>query len=431
MILRLSTSAERGFLVVAALGLAVFLSYFSIRNALAEQQAGLETPQGFSRAAHLEPGNARNWYLLGRYWQYNLEDPDSTRAIAAYRTSLSFAPESADTWLDLAAAYESENDIPAARDAFQKAKEAYPLSAIVAWRYGNFLLRQGEQDSSFHEIRRAVQADPKRAAEAFSRCLRVAPDINAVLDQVLPASRDVYLDVLWDLLGDGKIDEALRVWSRLATLHPQLSLSDVYPLVDALTQKKQLPLARQIWDQAVTFTRIPQPLDPPGSLVWDGGFESGITGVGFAWKLPPVTRGVQATIDAREKHSGKYSLRVSFDGKLDVNFQDVCQLVPVQPSTAYNFSAWVQTRELTTDEGIRFRLNAFSAAGVSSVFTEDVRGTVPWKKIEIPWQSSNGVNAVQICLKRNPSAAADNRILGTAWVDDVALLPAIPENAQP
>jgi len=431
MILRLSTSAERGFLVVAALGLAVFLSYFSIRNALAEQQAGLETPRGFSLATHLEPGNARNWYLLGRYWQYNLEDPDPTRAIAAYRTSLFFAPESADTWLDLAAAYEFEGDVPAARDAFRKAKEAYPLSAVVAWRYGNFLLRQGEQDAAFREIRRAVQADPKRAAEALSRCLRVDPDINTVLDQVLPASRDVYVDVLWDLLGDGKTEDALQVWSRLAALHPQLPLSDVYPLVDSLTQKQQLRLARQIWDQAVTFTRIPQPLDPPGSLVWDGGFESGITGAGFAWKLPPVTRGVQVGVDAREKHSGKYSLRVSFDGKLDVNFLDVCQFVPVQPSTAYKFSAWVQTRELTTDEGIRFRLNAFSPTGVSPVLTEDVRGTVSWKKIEIPWQSGNDVNAMQICLKRNPSAAADNRIQGTAWIDDVALLPASAGNAHP
>jgi tetratricopeptide (TPR) repeat protein len=431
MILRLSTSAERGFLVVAALGLAVFLSCFSIRNALAEHQAGLETAQGFARAAHLEPGNATNWYLLGRYWQYNLEDPDTTRAIAAYRTSLSFAPESADTWLDLAAAYESESDIPAARDAFRKAKEAYPLSAVVAWRYGNFLLRQGEQDAAFREIRRAVQADPKRAAESFSRCLRVDPDINAVLDQALPASRDVYVDVLRDLLDDGKTEDALRVWSRLAVLHPLLQLSDAYPLVDALIQKKQLLLARQVWDQAVTLTRIPQPLDPPGSLVWDGGFESGFTGAGFAWKIPPISHGVQAGIDGHEKHSGKYSLRVSFDGKLDVNFQDVCQFVPVQPSRAYQFSAWVQTRELTTDEGIRFRLTSFSPAGASSVFTEDVRGTVPWKKIEIPWQSGNGVSAMQICLKRNPSAAVDNRIQGTAWIDDVALLPASPENAQP
>jgi|SRR5271163_2568687 len=431
MILRLSTSAERAVLAVAALGLAAFLSYYSIRNALAEYQAGLETLQGFSRAARLEPGNARNWYLLGRYWQYNLENPDPVRAIASYRNSLSFAPESADTWLELAAAYESENDLPAARDAFRKAKEAYPLSAIVAWQYGNFLLRQGEQDAAFREIRRAVQSDPKRAAEAFSRCLRVDPDFRAVLDQVLPPSRDVYVDVLWDLLGDGKTDEALEVWSRLAALHPQFPLSDIYPLVDALMQKKQFQIARRIWDQAATFASLPPLLDPPGSAVWDGSFESLITGAGFAWKLPPVKDGVQVGFDPHEKHSGRYSLRVSFDGKLDVNFQDVCQLVAVLPSTSYSFSAWVQTRDLTTDEGIRFRLTAYTSAGVASVFTNDFRGTLPWTKLELPWRSGSDVNSLQICLKRNPSAAADNRIQGTAWIDDVALVPAGPEHAQP
>src|SRR5271170_4720469 len=149
MILRLSTSAERAVLAVAALGLAAFLSYYSIRNALAEYQAGLETLQGFSRAARLEPGNARNWYLLGRYWQYNLENPDAQRAIRTYQTSLSLDPHSADTWLDLATAYESEDDLAAARNAFLQAKRSYPLSPEVSWRYGNFLLRRGETDAAF------------------------------------------------------------------------------------------------------------------------------------------------------------------------------------------------------------------------------------------------------------------------------------------
>ena len=431
MILRLSTSLERGVLAAAALGLAAFLSFSSIRNAWAEHYAGLETPQGFLRATQLEPGNARNWYLLGRYWQYNLENPDAERAIAAYRTSLSFAPQSADTWLDLAAVYESENDLPAARDAYRKAKEAYPLSAVVAWRYGNFLLRQGEQDSAFREIRHAIQSDPKRAAEAFSRCIRVDPDIHAILDQVLPASRDVYVDVMRELLDEGNVEQALVVWFRLVALYPHLPLSDSYQLVDSLIQKMQLNLARQIWDQAVALTGMSQLLDPPGSVVWDGSFESGIRGVGFAWRISPLSGGVQASIDGHEKHSGKYSLRITFDGKSDVNFQNACQIVVVQPSTAYHFSAWVQTRNLTTDEGIRFQLNASSPAGEPATLTNDLRGTVPWTRIEIPWKSGSDVNEMQICLKRNPSAASDNRIQGTVWVDDVALIPAGAENARP
>src|ERR1700720_2629036 len=108
MILRLSSPASRGLLVLFALALAAALSYSGIHNALAEHNAGLNTSEGYERAIQLEPDDARNWYLLGRYWQYNLEDPDNQHAIRAYHTALSFDSHSADTWMDLATAYESE-----------------------------------------------------------------------------------------------------------------------------------------------------------------------------------------------------------------------------------------------------------------------------------------------------------------------------------
>src|SRR5205814_10014679 len=63
-----------------------------------------------SRAVHLEPAKPQNWYLLGRYWQYNLEDPDAARAIHSYLFALSLNPGSSDTWLDLATVYERSEE---------------------------------------------------------------------------------------------------------------------------------------------------------------------------------------------------------------------------------------------------------------------------------------------------------------------------------
>lgn len=432
MILRLSTSAERAALAVAALLLAAFLSYFSIRNARAEHLVGLETVDGLSRAVELEPNNARNWFLLGRYWLYNLEDPDVPRAIRIYETSLALDPRSAETWLDLAAAYESLNDLAAARDGFHNAKHAYPLSAEVAWRYGNFLLRGGEQEAAFDEIRKAVQGDPHRASEAVSRCLRVRRDLSDVIDRVLPPSRDVYIDVMTTLLADNNLPGALVVWSHLAALHPKIHISDVYVLVEALRQKREFNVARQIWDQAADFSGFAQLNNRPGSLVWDGSFESGISGPGFAWRIPPLTGGIETFFDTSEKHSGKQSLRLTFDGKHNVNFLDVCQYVVVEPSTAYRFSAWVLTHSITTDQGIRFYLSPLpSSAAAPPVVTSDVRGTQPWTKIELPWTSGKDVHELQICLQRNATDSSDNRIQGTAWIDDVALTPEPPEPSKP
>src|SRR6516162_3216952 len=191
-------SVSRGVILIFALAAAVFLSYFSIRNAVAVHYADLETHQGYERAVRLEPGDYRNWDLLGRYWQFNLEDPDTSRAIHAYLTSLSFNPRSANTWMDLAAAYESDGNPAAARNAYLQAKKDYPVSAEVAWRYGNFLLRQGELDAAFLEMHRAVEADHRLGAEAFSRCLRVEPDVEKIVDRVLPRASGVYVNVISD-----------------------------------------------------------------------------------------------------------------------------------------------------------------------------------------------------------------------------------------
>src|SRR5580704_16485257 len=195
MILRISSPAVRILLVLLASMIVVALSFSGVRNALAAHDAGLNTPEGYELATRLEPDDARNWYLLGRYWQYNLEDPDAQRAIRSYQTALSYDPHSADTWLDLATAYESEGDLSAARNAFLQAKRAYSLSPEVSWRYGNFLLRRGELDSAFAQIKHAVEADPKHAAAAVALGTRFEPDLNALLERVLPHTQEAYLIV--------------------------------------------------------------------------------------------------------------------------------------------------------------------------------------------------------------------------------------------
>src|ERR1700719_2631259 len=256
MILRLSSIAQRGLLVVASFAVALILSYFGIRNALAAHYAGLETPEAFERATRLEPANPRNWYLLGRYWQYNLEDPDAARAIRSYLSALSLNPGSSDTWLDLATTYESEGNLTAARDAFLHAKKVYPLSPEVSWRYGNFLLRQRELEPAFAEMRHAVKADPTRGAEAFSRSLRVEPNIEKILDRILPPIDSVYVDVIWDQTTNGQTDIALQVWDHLVAIHPRVPLRDVFPLIGALRNNKRIAEARRVWDQAVVVAGL-------------------------------------------------------------------------------------------------------------------------------------------------------------------------------
>jgi tetratricopeptide (TPR) repeat protein len=433
MVLRLSSSIARATLLFVAAVLAGALGYSSSRNALAAHYAGLETRQGQERAVELEPGNPETWFLLGRYWQYNIEEPDTKRAVAAYRNALSLDPHSANTWLDLAAAYESEGDAAAARDAFQQAKGVYPISAEVAWRYGNFLLRQNEIPAAFAQIRHAVEVDPKRAAEAVSRSWRLDPDINSIIENVLPPSAPVYLDAIRELDADAAMDPALTVWDRLRTLQPppQIALNDVIPFIDSLVQAHRIADAHRVWTQAASLADPNSSTgDAPGSLIWDGGFETGVSGGGFSWVFAPASLGVQSSYDAKEKHSGERSLRLIFDGRRNVDFSGICHIAFVEPDASYRFSAWVHTQALTTDQGVRFRLEWTENAHSASVETSDVHGTQPWTEVSIPWTATGDASRqVRVCITRKPSDDFGSRIHGSAWIDDVALTPA--PNAQP
>lgn len=433
MIWHFDSSNSRGTVLAFALVCAVILSYFGIRNALAAHYAGLETRDGYERATRLEPKNFDSWQRLARYWQYNLEDVDTRRAIQAYAVALSLNPRSADAWAELGAAYEAEGNIAAARNAFLQAKNAYPLSAEISWRYGNFSLRQGETDTAFLEMRRAVETEPQRGAEALSRALSAEPDIDLVLDRVLPPIRNAYVSAIADQTSEGHTANAAQVWNRLARLHPKLKLENyAFALVGALLQENQVAEAEHIWEQAVDFAGLGNLPEPTGSVLWDGGFESGVFGSGLAWALPAGER-VEFSIDHREKHSGKQSLQLLFNGRYNLHLLGPCIAVPVKPSTDYDFSAWVRTMSITTEQGIRFQLLPLGTPDASAVETTDLRGTQPWTRVAAPWSSAQNVQEVQVCVERLPSREADDKIQGMAWVDDVALVPAapVPATAEP
>ena len=422
MIVSLSSAEARGALVGVALAMAAYLSYFSVRTARATYYTETQTLHGFERATEIEPGNARNWYLLGRYLQYSFEDANPQRAISSYIKSLEIDPRATSTWLELAATYESEGDDVAARNAFINAKKTYPLSAEVSWRYGNFLLRQGELEPAFVEIRRSVEADSGRAAEAVSRCLRVEPDADVILDRVLPAKSDIYIAVMGDLAQDRQIENALKVWTRIVAMHPKIALHDAFQIVMELRNAGRASEAHKVWEQAVELAGLAQLEGPKNSMVWDGGFESDVTGEAYAWRFAKASRSAQTDFDTQEKHSGNRSLRLSFDGSSDISFYDVCQTVPAEAGTTYELSAFMKSKDLTTDQGVRIDLRP-GIPGVNGAITADVRGTQPWTRFATVWPGAKENQELQICLRRDASDQEDNKIRGTAWVDDVALTP--------
>src|SRR3974390_108040 len=184
MILRLSDSLSRALLALGALVVALWLCFFGVRSGIAGRMAEGKSGKELSMAVRLEPKNAEYWYRLGHFQQFNLEQPDITASLESYQKAVQLDPGYTEAWLDLGIAYELNGDIAAARDAFQHAKKSYPASADVAWRYGNFLLRQGDLPSALAQLKFTLEADPRRAGSAFSRVYRAEQAIHAMHNYV-------------------------------------------------------------------------------------------------------------------------------------------------------------------------------------------------------------------------------------------------------
>jgi len=65
------------------------------------------------------------------------------------------------------------------------------------------------------------------------------------------------------------------------------------------------------------------------------------------------------------------------------------------------------------------------------VWTDDLRGTQPWTRIELPWTAGKDVQGLLLCVSRLPSAKFDSMIQGTAWIDDASLVPQSAESPHP
>ena len=154
--------------------------------------------------------------------------------------------------MNLAAAYEGEGDIAAARAQFAAAAAAYPLSAEVSWNYGNFLLRQGETDQGYAQIRKAVLSDRSLLPLASSRVWRASRDINVLLDDVLPADADSYsARAGLFFLNSIKPRRLWRSGSGSSDSSQPMPLSKSFPLIDALVQTDDSADAARVWVEAL------------------------------------------------------------------------------------------------------------------------------------------------------------------------------------
>ncbi len=422
MELPLGSARAHWILLLSAVLISGFVIIQAIRLWVANELIDARDLTSIERGAHIFPGDADAWDRLGRFRQWDFVNADPAAAVQDYQTAVREEPLSPYYWMDLASAYEQTGDMARASEAFQRAEAGYPVSAEVAWHYGNFLLRHGRSTEGMEQIRRAVRTDASLLPLAISRIWLATHDVNVLLDEVLPANANAYFRALefFDSIRDP--EGGLKVWARLLSLGQSFPLGLSFPFLQVLIDADRAEDAQKVWDQAFAAAGIPKEPQSDASLIHDGGFTQNFPngGLGWRWDAP---LGVSIDFDTPRIANGTRAVHLEFGGGNNTDLETPHQYVPVAPSTTYHFQAYLRTESITTESGPRFSIVDPHHPGAVNVVTENLTGSNPWTSADADILTSPETHFLVVRLSRYPSRLFENKLGGSVWIAEVSLVP--------
>jgi hypothetical protein len=286
----------------------------------------------------------------------------------------------------------------------------------------DFHFQIGENQLALPITARILGVIPDDDSVIFNEYIRVVDRVEDVLQFGLPEDRRAAKSWLRFLMQAGRLDDAQRTWDWVVGhRYADNTLSGEY--VEFLIRQDHPDLGASAWAQSMGARADDY---DKSTYLFNGDFESDPAQSPFDWNFAR-TEGVEVTRDCTVSSSGKCSLRISFAGIRNLGFAAVSQLAFVRPGT-YRFHAFIRTEALTTDQGIRFRLSDTEVpARLDEVFGQ-VTGSSPWSSVDHEFVIAPQTRLIRIEVIRQPSMKFDNKVDGTAWIDDLKLEPITPHS---
>ena len=364
-------------------------------------------------AARLEPGNADYQYRLGHYFLQTQYEPQT--AAQFFRSAAALNPHHASYWLELSRTYRRLADTNLQEAALQRALAADPSTPEVAWEAANFYWILGETDKALQEFRVVLANDPYLPPAALDRCWRIKPDVDALLRDVVPRNADVYASFLDFLISRNEPAAAAKVWAEMVELQHPVETRHVFDYVRYLIDRQEVGQAHQAWRQAAGLADLSAYQPSPENLVVNGDFSLPVLNGGFDW-LYEKSSDVVLALDSTESHSGHRSLSIAFDSR-GIEDVGIRQLIPVEPNTTYEFSAYFKSQGLQGAGGPRFLLED-RVTRANYFASEELKDADFWKQVGGTFSTGADTRLLVLRIQRVPPG---NAIRGKLWIGDVQL----------
>jgi tetratricopeptide (TPR) repeat protein len=378
--------------------------------------------RGYSREALLEAAradrmNPEPFYKLGLLHQWNLLKVDTKESNQFLQMAIERNPLEQEYWLNLAKGFLKDDDEASGERALENAITVFPTSYQGRWVVGNVLLQQGDVEGALPHFAYILDRYPNQSRLVYEVWEMTVDDPDFMIEKLVPkdpTSLNQYLNYLYN---SGDKAWAVKVWDLKASLGQKANRDEALRHIEFLISQKEFGEAFKVWKTRLREEGLPA--TDGENLVTNGGFEfEKLLGGGFDWRMSRVA-GAEISFDPSVYFEGKKALKLRFNGKENVYFQNVFQYVPLKPKTSYLLRARVKTKGVTTKSGIKLEI-----AGAGPAFqgtSEGLTGDHDWTEVTVAFQTPAESHGGIVRVKRESTNKFDRFISGEAWIDNVQL----------
>jgi hypothetical protein len=336
-----------------------------------------EACREFERAVQLRPRDYFLWIMLGVTRDLN---GDQVNGVAALRQSLVLAPS----------------------------------YAKPRWLIGNLLLRTGEIDEAFQQLRIAEESNGALTPSVIDLAWGISKNDPAkTVELIQPQTDNARLALAVFLAAHKQGAAALDQFRQ--TSYQSAAVAD--QLVRRLIESRSFVEGYEVWTKSHCSSCR------PGSIV-NGSFEEDIEidSQGFGWQVPANINGVTMSVDTAEHEHGAKSLRIDFHGNTYTQTGLVSQLMLVTPGSRYRVSLHALTKSLVSASPVTVRVIDESDDKSLSLTQLSIRSdALGWQPYSLYFTSGPNTRVVRFVVNRedcvnNPCAA-----FGTLWLDSFFL----------
>jgi len=342
-----------------------------------------------------------------------LEASDLVAAIAEYRQATLARPEDYVLWLSLARACELNGDTAAAIAAARQAVPLAPDYSEPHYQLGNILLRAGQRDEAFKELRLAGGSNPMLMPGIIDLAWRVSGgDVQFVTRAMAPGTPQAY-----QALGQ-YFSQRKEVGAAIAMYAAAGNEAEA----DRKSYTKELIAAKRFKDAANLWAVGHHPGAAPGVII-DPGFEqeTDLDEPGFGWHLGEKREGFRLSLDTNDPREGRSSLKVEFSGDSDPSSPVISQLVLIEPGAHYQLRFVVRSESIVSGGPPLLAVIDADTNKILSQSDQFPKATDGWREYTIDFGSGSSASAVQITLQRQPCDKSPCPIFGRLWLDRFSL----------